>query len=212
MMSINKLAKLLPDVFKKDGASNIGKLLLIFEDQIDHVRALLEKTATWRDIEKAKGSTLDELGANVGQFRGKSPDEVYRVLIRGKVARNCSDGTINKMLHALATSLNCPPSEIQIVSANETEDEKEVAAIIIKKAPLTYLNKSGISISQFLQIAESISSGGVRMAYVNLEGTFSFASGKTIEKSNEGFADINGTVGGTLGGVFMPDDDYKLPL
>ncbi|GGC97939.1 hypothetical protein [Enterococcus wangshanyuanii] len=211
-MSLNKLAKLLPDVFKKDEASNIGKLLLIFEDQIDHVRALLEKTATWRDIENAKGSTLDELGANVGQFRGKSPDEVYRVLIRGKVARNCSDGTIDKMLHALATSLNCPPSEIQIVAANETEDEKEAAAIIIKKAPLTYLNKSGLSVSQFLQIAESISSGGVRMAYVNLEGTFSFASGKTIEESDEGFADIDETAGGTLGGVFMPDDDYKLPL
>lgn len=211
-MSINQLAKLLPDVFKKDEASNIGKLLLIFEDQIELVKSLLNKTASWRDIEKARGSTLDELGANVGQFRGKAPDEVYQVLIRGKVARNCSDGTINKMLHALATSLNCPPSEIQIVAANETDDEKEVAAIIIKKAPLAYLNKSGLSIAQFLQIAESISSGGVRMAYVNLEGTFSFASGIEIEPSDEGFADNDETTGGTLGGVFMPEDDYKLPL
>ncbi len=53
------------------------------------------------------------------------------------------------MLHAIATSLNCHPSDIHIISANETVDEKEPACVIIKKAPLDYLNSSGLSISQF---------------------------------------------------------------
>lgn len=211
-MSSDKFLKLLPDMFKKNNHSTISKLLSIVEEQTDFLKEVFNQIAEWRDIEKATGYTLDQLGANVGQYRGKSSDDVYRVLIRGKVARNCSDGTINNMLHALATSLNCPPSEIKIVSANETEDEKEVAAIIIKKAPLSYLNQSGLSVSQFLQIAESISSGGVRMAYVNLEGTFSFASSVEIEESEDGFSDILETTGGTLGGVFMPENDYELPL
>ncbi|OSH15693.1 hypothetical protein HS5302_1876 [Enterococcus faecalis] len=173
---------------------------------------LLNKVANWRSIDEARGKGLDELGANVGQARGKTTDEIYRVLIRGKVARNTSDGSIDKMLHAIATSLNCHPSDIHIISANETVDEKEPACVIIKKAPLDYLNSSGLSISQFLQIVESISAGGIRVAYVNLEGTFSFSSTTDIEISKEGFADIDGNVGGTLGGVFIPENDYKLPL
>ncbi|MGH2143919.1 hypothetical protein ACQ1ZU_16105, partial [Enterococcus faecalis] len=84
------------------------------------------------------------------------------------------------------------PSDIHIISANETVDEKEPACVIIKKAPLDYLNSSGLSISQFLQIVESISAGGIRVAYVNLEGTFSFSSTTDIEISKEGFADIDG--------------------
>ena len=41
------------------------------------------------------------------------------------------------MLHAIATSLNCHPSDIHIISANETVDEKEPACVIIKKLLLT---------------------------------------------------------------------------
>lgn len=81
-----------------------------------------------------------------------------------------------------------------------------------KKAPLDSLNSSGLSINQFLQIVESISAGGVRIAYVHLEGSFSFSSTNDLESSVEGFADIEGTVGGTLGGVFIPAEDYKLPI
>lgn len=206
-----KLRDYLPDIFKKEN-SNVSKLLEIIEFQISDLNDLLKKVAQWRSIDEARGKSLDELGANVGQARGKTTDDIYRVLIRGKVARNTSDGTIDKMLHAISTSLNCPASEIHIIAANETPDESEPACVIIKKAPLDYLNSSGLSISQFLQIVESISAGGVRVAYVTLEGTFAFSSSDLIEESIEGFADVEGSVGGTLGGVFIPEDDYKLPL
>jgi len=206
-----KLKDYLPDVFNREN-SNILKLFEIFELEIKELNDLLHKIAKWRSIDEAQGKSLDELGANVGQARGKTTDEIYRVLIRGKIARNTSDGTIDKMLHAISTSLNCQPSDIHIVAANETIDEKEPACIIIKKAPLDSLNSSGLSINQFLQIVESISAGGVRIAYVHLEGSFSFSSTNDLESSVEGFADIEGTVGGTLGGVFIPAEDYKLPI
>lgn len=210
-MSYRKFIDMLPSIFEKNEKSNISKLMLIFEEQTDKLTETMNKAIEWRSIDNAQGSTLNELGNNVGQNRGLSSDEIYRVLIRGKVARNCSDGTINRMIEALSISLSCPPSEIHIISSFDSEDDKEPAAIIIKKFPLSYLNKSGLTISQFLQITESISSGGVRIAFVNLEGTFYF-SDKEIESSSLGFSDVEETTGGTLGGVFIPEDDYKLPL
>lgn len=211
-MGSRDFLKLLPDIFDRRKESNVGKLFDLVSEQFELVSSLLNQIEQWRGIDDAKGTTLDQLGANVGQYRGKTNDELYRILIRGKLLRNYSDGTTNRILRALSYSLSCPPSDIQLVYAHETADEKEPAAIIIKKAPLTYLNKSGLTVAQFMQIVESITAGGVRVSYVNLEGTFSFASGKTVEISDEGFADIEGTIGGELGGVFLPSDDYELPL
>ena len=209
-MSLKKFIEMLPDLFNKKEKSNIGKLMLIFEEQTDVLNDVLNKSLEWRSIDKAQGIALNELGNNVGQNRGLASDEIYRVLIRGKVARNFSDGTLNRILEALSISLNCPPSEIHIESSIESGDN-EPAAISIKRMPLECLNKSGLTATQFFQITESITSGGVQIAFINLEGTFYFA-GNEIEESEEGFADLEETFGGTLGGVFLPENDYKLPL
>lgn len=213
-MSAKKLLEKLTDVFTKDENSNFGKLFLILDENLMEIKNLLIKTEKWRDINNAEGRALNELGENVGQNRGRATDEIYRVLIRGKVARNASDGSINKMVHAIASSLNCNYSDIHIMNANDSSssDEKEPAAIIIQKIPLDALNNVGISTNQFLQIIDSIVAGGVRVAYVSLEGTFSFSNSSSIETSEQGFADINMASGGTLGGVFTPSNDYELPL
>lgn len=81
-----KLRDYLPDLFNREN-SNISKLLEIIEFEIKDLTDLLNKVANWRSIDEARGKGLDELGANVGQARGKTTDEIYRVLIRGKVAR-----------------------------------------------------------------------------------------------------------------------------
>lgn len=214
-MAVKDLLNKLTDVFTKDEKSNIGKLFLIVDDQIQNVRSSLSKVEKWRDIENAQGKALDALGDNVGQKRGQSTDEVYRVLIRGKVARNLSDGTTNRIIKAIATSLSCDPAEISIINAHDADspDLIEPAAIIITKVPLNALNLTGMSTSQFLQIVDSIRAGGVRVASVNLEGTFAFADGTELEEGSEfGFSDDLGEVGGTLSGIFTPQKDYKLPI
>ncbi|HHH5825559.1 TPA: hypothetical protein ACP2RJ_002099 [Listeria monocytogenes] len=213
-MPAKNFIKKLTDAFTKSEKSNIGKLFIIVDKQISDLTGTLEKAEEWRDIDFAEGKTLNLLGENVGQNRGQASDEVYRVLIRGKVARNASDGTINKMIHAIAKSLNCAYSDIQIVNANDSvsTDEHEPAAIIIKKIPLSALNSVGLSTSQFLQLVNSLKSGGVRVAYINLEGSFSFAKGATEEISADGFSELDQILGGTLGGLFTPSDDFKLPI
>ncbi|MBF2345437.1 hypothetical protein IA806_02515 [Listeria seeligeri] len=213
-MPAKDFIKKLTDAFTKSEKSNIGKLFIIVDQQISALTRALEKTEEWRDIDIAEGKTLNNLGGNVGQYRGQTTDEVYRVLIRGKVARNASDGTVNRMIHAVAKSLDCKYSDVQIINASDSDsaDEHEPAAIIIKRIPLRALNVVGLSTNQFLQLVSSIKPAGVRVAYITLEGTFSFSKDSTEETSDEGFADIEQAVGGTLGGLFTPRNDFKLPI
>lgn len=240
----------LPDIFNKNSNSNISKLMNLMNNEIDSFVDLTNKVEIWRSIDEAEGKALDLLGENVGQLRGKASDEVYRILIRGKIARNYCDGSIDRILRALSISLQCDPSEIHIVNGYETMgsftfakfvDVIEVsqrgfadiegttggslsttdttyikaamASIIIKKIPIAHLNRFGMSITQFAQLAQSIVAAGVSIDYINVEGTFSFSSSSsTVEISSDGFADVDETTGGTLGGVFKPSNDYKLPI
>jgi hypothetical protein len=201
----------LTDNYKKDPNSSIGKLISIVDDEIEELKSTFQKIEDWRNINNAEGTTLDLAGENVGQPRGKATDEIYRVMIRGKEALNLSDGTINKIIEVLSATLDCDPSDISVFSMKEI-GEDEPAALVVKKAPLDALNRIGMSPGQFVQIVENATAAGVHVASVNLEGTFSFASGTNIETGEFGFADINAMTGGTLSGVFTSGNDYKLPI
>lgn len=208
---IKDLVSKLTDAFQKDEKSNIGKLFLIVDEQLTAARKTLTTAEKWCDIDNAKGRGLDLIGDNVAQNRGRATDEIYRVLIRGKVARNISDGTTNRIIEALAKTLNCAYEEINIYTMKE-DNEDEPTAIIVKKAPLEALNKIGMSATQFSSIVQKTVAAGVRVAYINLNGTFSFSSiPDEIETSQFGFSS-DGIDGGTLGGIFEPEDDYPLPI
>lgn len=202
---------MLVDAITKNGDSNIGKLFTIVDEQLTDIDNTLNTMEEWIQIDKAQGKALDDIGEDLNQYRGKATDEIYRVMIRGKMARSVSDGTINSMIDALSKTLNCKPTDIQIASSIEL-GEGEPNSIVVKKAPLEALNKIGLSANQFVQFVEQVVPGDASVARVNLEGTFSFASGSTVESSEFGFADIDGTTGGTFGGVFTSSDDYILPI
>ncbi|KHD86381.1 hypothetical protein NG54_03455 [Heyndrickxia ginsengihumi] len=208
---LKEMLNMLVSVFVKDEDSNIGKLITIASEQLADASETLKTIEEWISIDNAVGKGLDDIGDDLNQYRGKATDEIYRVMIKGKIARSLSDGTINSMIDALSKTLNCSPSEIQLVSSIEL-GEGEPNAIIVNKAPLNALNKIGLSASQFVQFVEQVVPGDASVSRVNLEGTFSFAIGSDIEVSEDGFADINGATGGTFGGVFTPSEDYILPL
>ncbi|CAH8242818.1 hypothetical protein WJ0W_000001, partial [Paenibacillus melissococcoides] len=66
---------------------------------------------------------------------------------------------------------------------------------------------------QFAQIIQKTVAAGVRVAQIDLSGTFLLASKRAeVEKSKFGLADIAMTTGGTLGTVYMPGNDYELPI
>lgn len=204
---LNKLT----DRYVKNPNSNIGKLFLIVDSEIEQVKAALLKTEEWRSLDNAKGSTLDLLGGNVGQERGKSSDEIYRVLIRGKEALNRSDGTINKIIEVLSVTLDCSSSEINLYSLKERGID-EPAAIIITKAPLDALNRIGLTPAQFTQIVQKTTLAGVRVDSVEFNGTFEFGTTAMETDPAAGFADIEGTTGGYFGLVFVPSQEEELPI
>lgn len=208
---LSDMLKMIIDAMKNNPESVLGKLFSIIDQQLTDYNTTLDTAEQWIDIDKAQGVVLDEIGADVNQYRGQATDEIYRVMIRGKKARSSADGTINSMIQSLSQTLNCDPSQMEILSSIEA-GEGEPAAIVIKKAPLDALNRVGMSVNQFLQFVEQVVSGEGSISHVDLEGTFSFASGAEVETSDLGFADISGATGGTLGGVFTPADDYKLPI
>lgn len=205
------LFRKLTDAYTKNPNSNVGKLIVIMSEGIDDLNDTLKTVEAWRDINQAEGTTLDLIGENVGQARGQANDEIMRILIRARVARNLSDGTFDGVIKALAVTLNTTTENIKIQELYDDIDSPEPAAIAITGLPLDVLNASGLSAGQFGLITQRVIAAGTRVAVIELAGTFSFASGMSVETSTEGFANIAGTTGGTLSGLLV-NDDIDLPI
>ncbi|ABR46665.1 conserved hypothetical protein [Alkaliphilus metalliredigens QYMF] len=205
------LLQRLTDNYRKDSSINIGKLLNVVVGELEEVKDSLETTEKYRDIDQAIGATLDKIGVNVQQFRGVAPDEVYRILLKSKIARNLSKGDINTIIRVLAITLNTEQKNIYIQELYRTLDN-EPAAIFVS-VPAALLNSVGFSVNQFGRLVNRIVAAGVR-ANVLFTGTFAFSS---LENESEfdidvGFADTDQTSGGMLGEYYDPVDDTNLPL
>ncbi|UUT26294.1 hypothetical protein NRF11_13805 [Bacillus velezensis] len=59
---IKDLIGKLTDAFLKDEKSNIGKLFLIVDEQLTALKNSLTTAEQWRDIDAARGKSLDLLG------------------------------------------------------------------------------------------------------------------------------------------------------
>lgn len=201
------------DTYNKDPNSNLGKLIGILHEQLTAINGTLETVREWRSIDAAQGTTLDRIGSNVVQPRGAATDEVYRVLLKSKIARNLSKTDVNTIIHVLALALDCNYSDIRIQEKFDDPEDPEPAAINLIRVPTQRLNEVGMSPVQFAQIVQKTVAAGVRVAQIELTGTFSLSSQyDALETSPLGLADIDMTTGGTLGEVYMPGDDYPLPI
>jgi hypothetical protein len=213
MISVKDIIRRLMDVFTKDPESNLGKLLNIMTEQLSALNDTQDRIRAWRDIDQAQGTTLDKTGTVVNQPRGVATDEVYRILIKSKIARNLSTGDINTIIQVLSTALNTSPSDIQIKEMWNDPYAPEPAAISVIKIPISIVNQVGISPTQFARIVQKTVAAGVRVGAIELSGTFQFASGNTVESDgNSGFANVSGSTGGTLGFVYSPGEDNDLPI
>ncbi|UVI28158.1 hypothetical protein [Paenibacillus spongiae] len=214
MTMIKALLSRLTDVYRKDISSNIGKLMIIFAVELERMKETQQRMKEWRDIDKAEGTTLDRIGTNVVQPRGVATDEVYRVLIKSKIARNLSKGDINTIIKVLATALNADPSEIRIEEMYNDLVNPEPAAISLIQLPIARINAVGMSPVQFARIVQRTVAAGVRVGAIEMAGTFAFSSILDASETdpNAGFANMEGTVGGTLGAVYVPGNDQDLPI
>lgn len=203
----------LTDAYTKNTDSNIGKVLLILSEQIDDVNDSFVAIENYRDLNQATGETLDLIGKSIGQPRGQATDEVYRILIRARIARNASDGTTDKIILALSLALNTDPSNVR-VSELMDGGSYEPATVGLVNLPLDALLNAGMTASQFGMLMQRIVASGVRVATVDLTGTFQLSenANSSIIEGDKGLADLSQTTGGTLSGTFSPEDDVILPI
>lgn len=225
---------MLTDNYDKSVGSNISKLLQIVASELEDIHATLVGTEDWRDIDQAEGAVLDRIGFNVEQFRGGADDGIFRVLIKSKIGRNRSDGTIDKMIDVLSIALGADPSEIQIEETYTDLIAPEPAAISLISIPFAKLLEIGMSGAQFGQLVAKMTAAGVGVKSIEFFGTFELSSqydalendtdigfGQLVILEGFGTEDYgSGTYGGsyeiigggTLGAIYRPGVDDELPI
>ena len=203
----------LTDTYTKNENSNIGKVLLLLSEQIDDLNESFIAIENYRDLNQATGSTLDLIGKAIGQPRGKATDEVYRILLRARIARNASDGTTDKIINALALALNTDPSDIRISELTDG-GVYEPATVGLVNLPIEALLGAGMTATQFGILLQRVVAAGVRVASVDLTGSFQLSESvdSSVIDNDKGLANLDQTTGGTLSGSFSPEDEVELPI
>lgn len=202
MFDFDNLARNLPDSYKKTKDSNNYKILeierLTGAKLIDTLNDIFESN----DINNAVGKTLDYFGDMVGQPRGNATDEQYRFLIKAKVARNHSIGTIDSIISTLAYIFNCNPNKISLYEYNFPATNN--GTIRIDSVPIEEIIKANLSMEQVEDIVFALLPVGITLEKIIYKGTFRFvATESEIETEqtdgSRGFsADENSKTGGTF--------------
>lgn len=208
-----RLVEKLTDNYNKHPDSNVSKLLAIVEAEHDEMLDALRVVEEWQDLDRAMGRALDRIGFDVQQFRGLATDEVYRILIKSRIARNASDGTINTIIRVLSMALDIAPTDIGIIETYNAP-APEPAALSVIKAPLGSLLRTGLTGQQLGLMIAKTAAGGIGVKSVELYGTFQLSSiaGVLETDPEKGFADVDMTTGGTLGMAYSPSADVEFPL
>ena len=107
------------------------------------------------------------------------------------------------MILALASAFDVDPSAFKLA---DTENTCEVA---VSELPYSVLQHAGLTGGQMTQIIKELLPVGVRLAPLNLEGTFEFAATYGEQDNETGFGDIAQTVGGYFG--YLATDEIDIP-
>ena len=201
----------LTDNYNKDEGSVITRLMQLLQEPFEAIP--FDRIKMWRGVDDTEGVTLDLIGGNVDQVRGQASDAIYRTMIRAKILRNKSNGTINELVELLSFVLQIDPHEIVLTEGYELEVPLP-ASIRITDIPATVLTEIGLTPEQLVQIIKSAVAAGVRLEILELTGTFQFSTidDTTPEQDEDtGFANDDQTLGGYLGEVFSSDNAPDLP-
>lgn len=204
-MLIDDYIGALPDSFAKSKDSNNYKLLSIEQASVQALMEDIKAVDDIKDIKKATGATLDLYGSMCGQARGSMTDEQYRYIIMQKVARNFVGCDHTSIVTALATVFEVPVETFGI-----EEVEGETCLVEITSLPYSVLASIGITGKQAREIIKAMITAGVRLAPLDLEGTFEFAASEDVYDENAGFGDVEQTMGGYLG--YLESNDIDIPV
>lgn len=168
MYSVKQLVSLFTDHFRKDEESNTYKLMQLFSDELQLLEETNNRIIEWRNIDKAEGKQLDLIGQNIVQPRGTATDEVYRIMLKTKIARNLADGTLNGLITAIAYVLQVDKREIKVTEMWDLLNQP--ACIAVEAIPLDKINNAGLTANEFEDILRSLVSAGVKLLLMSSGG------------------------------------------
>jgi hypothetical protein len=206
-MILDDLKAWLTSNYEKSVLSKVSKVLSFISEELGEVKEVYETIEAWEDLDNAQGVALDTWGENVLQYRGQAEDDVYRALIRSKVARDRSTGDYNSLLEIMSLLLNIEKSEI-IIEEGTLPNYQTVRNI---QLPFVALQETGLTSSQLGRIIARIVAAGIGVEEIIFFGTFEFVD--TLETDlSLGYSDVSMTQGGTLGALYEPSNDPDLPI
>ena len=94
---IHGLLDRLPDTYDKKEGSNLGKLISIFEAELDKIKGEIEEVEKFLDVDRAEDWQLDIIGRNFDIRRRGLNDADYRYLIKLQFISNMSPGDIETL-------------------------------------------------------------------------------------------------------------------
>ena len=155
-MKIENMLKRLTSNYNQSPSGNVYKLFSIISEEFRQIKATFDTILDWKNLDAAKGTTLDEIGVLVQELRNGQNDEQYRLKMRFKMARNKSTADINSIISSLSLILGLPKKDIAIYDSDEPASYRLVF-------PIEKLHKSEIKTNEVIGLSESISAAGVRV-------------------------------------------------
>lgn len=115
-MQIDADIKNLTPAFDRSTNSNNWKLMqLLLRPQSDQ-ETMMVRLSELRDIDFASGKFLDHIGQLIGEYRGnQDDDDFYRSMIKSRISRQHTDGTVNQLYKVVCDTLGCKPSDFRIM-------------------------------------------------------------------------------------------------
>lgn len=104
MEILENMLKRLTSPYNKNADSNIAKLFSVVTGEYEELKRTFENVRRYRDIDQAKGASLDRFGGNVNEARGNKNDIDYRKFIKTRIKSNLSPGDI-ETINDIATVL-----------------------------------------------------------------------------------------------------------
>lgn len=208
MFNTKNVVSKLADYFDKRPDSNISKLLALFSEDMNQIHEVNETVRTWRDIDRAEGTTLDLIGSDVRLTRGPADDPAYRILLKAKIIRNLSDGTVDGIINAIAMTLSEQPDSVQIVEKWHDEFDPEPNTIRALKMPIRRVIEAGMDTEAFVNVIQKSVAAGIKVDEIELWGTFEFGEVGDAYDAERGFSDTNNPeIGGFLGSIYRRNQE-----
>ena len=117
------------DNYNKEDGSNVHKFWQLVAEALQEDEQLYFDMLDSLDVDKARGLSLDRIGQKVGQTRGALTDDVYLVMVKSKIKRTLSDGSLDTIIDILSFLLDIPKDAVKVTELWEQSERNKVPSI-----------------------------------------------------------------------------------